>query len=265
MEKDYGFATHNLSIEPWRPLGFASSLLDSSDARPSCRLQPLSTRPSMRIRRLSLCPQRWPTSIRRLHARQPACTPSSLRSAVGRRTELEDFIDHSLLRQDDGRTARLQRHRLRTNPGQRCTCKRLSQGKWCPGAVQNSAAESDQLCPLPSFLESLRWVDRANEWNKCDSEDLRFKSHLRCDCYLKTAMSPRSNSKYTSVHNSGLEAMCGSKHGHGFQSEDAESRRSIGTDCSAYRELLSEETGKSPAAASRKRPPSQCLVSVKPM
>lgn len=48
-----------------------------------------------------------------------------------------------------------------------------SQGKWCPGAVQNSAAESDQLCPLPSFLQSLRWVDRANEWNKCDSEDLQ--------------------------------------------------------------------------------------------
>ncbi len=49
----------------------------------------------------------------------------------------------------------------------------VSQGKWCPGAGYAPVAEGDQLCPLPSFLESLQWVDRADEWNKCDSEDLQ--------------------------------------------------------------------------------------------
>lgn len=41
------------------------------------------------------------------------------------------------------------------------------EGSWCSGS---SFSESDHLCPLAAFVEPLKWVDQANEWEKCYSK-----------------------------------------------------------------------------------------------
>ncbi|SPO27387.1 related to 3-phytase A precursor [Ustilago trichophora] len=43
-----------------------------------------------------------------------------------------------------------------------------SSGTWCPKAAKGTAVlGNNDLCPLSAFLEPLRWVDSAEEWDKC--------------------------------------------------------------------------------------------------
>ncbi|SPO27044.1 related to 3-phytase A precursor [Ustilago trichophora] len=48
---------------------------------------------------------------------------------------------------------------------------RASSGIWCQNAAGDTVALGDNdLCPLSAFLESLKWVDSAEEWEKCYSK-----------------------------------------------------------------------------------------------
>lgn len=39
-----------------------------------------------------------------------------------------------------------------------------TQGSWCP-----TSTPDEHLCPLPTFLSQLSWVDNSDEWNRCYS------------------------------------------------------------------------------------------------
>ncbi|CDR98766.1 hypothetical protein [Sporisorium scitamineum] len=43
----------------------------------------------------------------------------------------------------------------------------VSKGSWCSDPT---LSHNDQLCPLAAFVEPLKWVDQANEWEKCYSK-----------------------------------------------------------------------------------------------
>lgn len=45
-----------------------------------------------------------------------------------------------------------------------------SEGSWCPSSGNASLLHGDQLCPLSQFLQPLKWVDHAEEWDKCYSK-----------------------------------------------------------------------------------------------
>ncbi|EST04783.2 Histidine phosphatase superfamily, clade-2 [Kalmanozyma brasiliensis GHG001] len=45
-----------------------------------------------------------------------------------------------------------------------------SEGSWCPSSDDGFVLKGDQLCPLSTFLQPLKWVDHADEWDKCYSK-----------------------------------------------------------------------------------------------
>ncbi len=146
----------------------------------------------------SLCPQRVAHEHSSTSRTTTSLHPSSRRSTVGE-SRLEDFIDHSLLRQDDGRTARLQRHRyVRILVNDALQTPRRANVPRCGSELGGRERSTLPLAFLPGVAPMVGSRKRVEQVRLGGSPALASRVISAVIATCKTAMSPRSNSKYTS-------------------------------------------------------------------